>query len=76
MVDVLNEQEGLYHVNLQGLDKGEAVDSVEMVDVINGGLNPYTDFEGYLSLAENPDVRFVISNTTEAGIAFDPACRL
>ena len=76
MVDVLNEQEGLYHVNLQGLDKGEAVDSVEMVDVINGGLNPYTDFEGYLSLAENPDVRFVISNTTEAGITFDPACRL
>ena len=76
MVDVLNEQEGLYHVNLQGLDKGEAVNSVEMVDVINGGLNPYTDFEGYLSLAENPDVRFVISNTTEAGIAFDPACRL
>lgn len=76
MVDVLNEQEGLYHVNLQGLDKGEAVDSVEMVDVISGGLNPYTDFEGYLSLAENPDVRFVISNTTEAGIAFDPACRL
>ena len=76
MVDVLNEQEGLYHVNLQGLDKGEAVDSVEMVDVINGGLNPYTDFEGYLSLAENPDVRFVISNTTEAGIAFDPTCRL
>ena len=76
MVDVLNEQEGLYHVNLQGLDKGEAVDSIEMVDVINGGLNPYTDFEGYLSLAENPDARFVISNTTEAGIAFDPACRL
>ena len=76
MVDVLNEQEGLYHVNLQGLDKGEAVNSIEMVDVINGGLNPYTDFEGYLSLAENPDVRFVISNTTEAGIAFDPACRL
>lgn len=76
MVDVLNEQEGLYHVNLQGLDKGEAVDSVEMVDVINGGLNPYSDFEGYLSLAENPDVRFVISNTTEAGITFDPACRL
>ena len=76
MVDVLNEQEGLYHVNLQGLDKGEAVNSVEMVDVINGGLNPYTDFEGYLSLVENPDVRFVISNTTEAGITFDPACRL
>ena len=76
MVDVLNDQEGLYHVNLQGIDKGEAVDSVEMIDVINGGINPYRDFDEYLSLAENPDIRFVISNTTEAGIAFDPSCRL
>lgn len=76
MVDVLNEQDGLYHVNLQGIDKGEAVDSVQMIDVINGGLNPYTRFDDFLALAENPDIRFVISNTTEAGIAFDPSCRL
>ncbi|MBE6238978.1 MAG: tagaturonate reductase [Bacteroidales bacterium] len=76
MVDVLNSQDGLYHVNLQGIDKGEVVDSIQMIDVINGGLNPYTDFEAYLALAEDPDIRFVISNTTEAGIAFDPACRL
>ena len=76
MVDVLNSQDGLYHVNLQGIDKGEPVDSIQMIDVINGGLNPYTHFDDYLALAENPEVRFVISNTTEAGIAFDPSCRL
>lgn len=76
MVDVLNSQDGLYHVNLQGIDKGEVVDSIQMIDVINGGLNPYTDFEAYIALAEDPDIRFVISNTTEAGITFDPACRL
>ncbi len=76
MVEVLNSQDGLYHVNLQGIDAGEAVDSVQMIDVINGGLNPYTHFDDYLALAENPDIRFVISNTTEAGIAFDPSCRL
>ena len=76
MVDVLNSQDGLYHVNLQGIDKGEAVDSIQMIDVINGGLNPYTHFDDYLALAENPDIRFVISNTTEAGIAFDPSCCL
>ncbi len=75
MVDMLNEQDGLYHVNLQGLDGGKPVDSIEMVDVISRGLNPYTDFEGYLRLAEQPEMRFVISNTTEAGIAFDPACK-
>ena len=76
MVDMLNSQDGLYHVNLQGIDKGQSVDSIEMIDVINGGLNPYTQNEEFMALAENPDIRFVISNTTEAGIAFDPACRL
>ena len=76
MVDMLNLQDGLYHVNLQGIDKGQAVDSIEMIDVINGGLNPYTQNEEFMALAENPDIRFVISNTTEAGIAFDPSCKL
>ena len=76
MVDMLNAQDGLYHVNLQGIDKGQPVDSIEMIDVINGGLNPYTQNDEFMALAENPDIRFVISNTTEAGIAFDPSCRL
>ena len=76
MVDMLNSQDGLYHVNLQGIDKGQAVDSIEMIDVINGGLNPYTQNEEFMALAENPEIRFVISNTTEAGIAFDPSCKL
>ena len=47
-----------------------------MIDVINSGLNPYTQFDEYMALAENPDIRFVISNTTEAGITFDPSCSL
>lgn len=76
MVDVLNEQDGLYHLNLQGIDNGKPVDSLDMIDVITRGINPYRDFDDYMALAENPDIRFVISNTTEAGIAFDPSCRL
>ena len=75
MVEWLNEQDGLYHLNLQGLQNGEPVNSVDMIDVISRGLNPYTDFDAYLALAEQESIRFVISNTTEAGIAFDPACR-
>ena len=76
MVDMINAQDGLYHVNLQGIDKGEAVDSIQMIDVINGGLNPYTQNAEFMALAEDPNIRFVISNTTEAGIAFDPSCKL
>ena len=76
MVDMLNKQDNLYHVNLQGLDKGKTVNSLELIDVISRSLNPYTDFEAFIRLAEQPEMRFVISNTTEAGITFDPACRL
>ncbi len=76
MVGWLNEQDGLYHLNLQGLQDGQPVDSVDLIDVISRGLSPYEDFQGYLKLAEQPEMRFVISNTTEAGIAFDPACKL
>ncbi|MBP5515237.1 MAG: tagaturonate reductase [Bacteroidaceae bacterium] len=76
MVEKLNEQDCLYHVNLQGLIDGKPVNSLTLIDTISRALNPYQDFDAYLRLAEQPEMRFVISNTTEAGIAFDPACRL
>ena len=76
MVDMLNAQDDLYHVNLQGLDKGEVVNSLTMIDVISRALNPYSQNDEFMKLAEQPEMRFVISNTTEAGIAFDPSCKL
>lgn len=76
MIDMLNEQDGLYHVNLQGLDKGEVVNDLTKIDVISRAINPYTDNDAFLALADQPEMRFVISNTTEAGIAFDASCRL
>lgn len=76
MIDMLNAQDCLYHVNLQGLDKGEVVNDLTKIDVISRALNPYTDNEAFLALADQPEMRFVISNTTEAGIAFDPSCKL
>ena len=76
MIDMLNSQDCLYHVNLQGLEKGEVINSYRLIDVISRCLNPYTEYQSYLSLAEQPEMRFVISNTTEAGITFDPSCRL
>lgn len=41
------------------------------ISVISRCINPYRDFDEYLKLAENPDFRFIISNTTEAGIALN-----
>lgn len=76
MVDALNAQDCLYHVNLQGLNNGEVVNSFRMIDVISRALNPYSQYNDFMALAEQPEMRFVISNTTEAVINFDPSCKL
>ena len=75
MVDWLNGQDCLYHVNLQGRLNGEAVNSLERIDVISRALNPYSQNAAFMALADQPEIRFVISNTTEAGITFDLACK-
>lgn len=76
MVDGLNAQDCMYHVNLQGRLSGSVVNSFDRIDCISRALNPYTQFDDFMALAEQEDMRFVVSNTTEAGIAFDPMCRL
>ncbi|HCN53363.1 MAG TPA: tagaturonate reductase [Prevotella sp.] len=75
MVDWLNGQDCLYHVNLQGRENGKPVDTITRIDVVSRALNPYSQYHAYMALAEQPEMRFIISNTTEAGIAFDPDCK-
>lgn len=53
----------------------EGVEEME-ITCISRCINPYQQFEDYVKLAEEPDYRFIFSNTTEAGIAFDPNDRL
>ena len=76
MVDWLNGQDCLYHVNLQGRLNGEVVNSLTRIDCISRALNPYSQNQAFMALADQPEIRFVISNTTEAGIAFDDSCKL
>lgn len=70
LVDVLNEQDGLYTLYLNGIVNGKAVSNHQLIDSIQRGINPYTNYGDYLVTAQNPNLRFVISNTTEAGIAY------
>lgn len=71
----LEEQEGLYTLYLQGQEGGRRVRRKRVISCVSGCLNPYEDFAGFLALARIPTVRFVASNTTEAGIAYDPDSR-
>ncbi|MDN8601115.1 tagaturonate reductase [Citrobacter sp. S2-9] len=69
----LNTQDGLYTTVIRGLnEQGEAVSDARLIRSVNNEINPYQDFAGYLALAHNPDIRFVFSNTTEAGIGYHP----
>lgn len=74
-LETLNAQDGLFFVNSRGLVDGKPVNHTELVDSISRGINPYTDYEAYMALAEEAAMQFVISNTTEAGIVYDPTCR-
>ncbi len=71
MVNMLNDQDGLYTLYLRGLKNGQAESTHETIDVISRGIDPYVDFDAYLQTGENPEMRFVVSNTTEAGIAYN-----
>jgi len=71
MGQMINEQDGLYHLVLNGIKNGKATSETRLITCVKGVINPYQDFKAYLQLAENPDLRFIFSNTTEAGIAFD-----
>ncbi len=76
MVDMLNDQDGLYTLFLKGLRNGEAIEEKRLITCIEKGINPYQDYKEYLKLAEEEDLEFVFSNTTEAGISYDPNDKL
>ncbi len=71
MVQMLNDQDGLYTLYLRGLKNGKAESTHETIDVISRGIDPYADLSAYLQTAENPEMRYIISNTTEAGITYN-----
>jgi tagaturonate reductase len=70
VVPKLNRQDCLYTLIRRGIQNGEAKETVEVIDSIATGINPYTEWEKVLMTAESEDVEFVFSNTTEAGIAY------
>ncbi|MBQ7793498.1 MAG: tagaturonate reductase [Clostridia bacterium] len=72
MCDMLTAQNCEYTHICRGV---EGVD-IKKIDVISRCVKPYDDFDAYMSLAENPDFRFVISNTTEAGICYSDSDKI
>ena len=70
LVKMLNDQDGLYTLFMKGVKKGEEIQDIELISNIVKGVDPYANFNEYLSLAKEESLEFIISNTTEAGIAY------
>jgi tagaturonate reductase len=68
---LINAQDGLYHVLLEGIENQKKIQNIRLITSVNGVINPYEDYQTFLDLGKNPEVEFIISNTTEAGIQFD-----
>jgi tagaturonate reductase len=59
-----------YHVVLRGRERGQVVHQRQRISCISGASNAYVDFDEFLREAADPDLRVIVSNTTEAGIAW------
>jgi tagaturonate reductase len=67
----LNEQDGLYTVLSRGVDdSGRKVSEPRLVASVLKELPSHEDWAAVLELARNPDITVVVSNTTDAGIAY------
>lgn len=66
MCDLLNKNDCCYTHIIRGVEGVEK----SIIDVISRTVKPYDDYEAYLNLATQPELRFVVSNTTESGIVF------
>ena len=77
LTQLINEQDGLYTLYLRGTENGEKVDRKRVISSVSRCLNPYdaADYEEMMKVAVSDDLEYVVSNTTEAGIVYDPACQ-
>ena len=70
MCQMLADQNCEYNLFLRGISNGEVVNEHTHITSISRALNPYTQYEEYIALATSPDMRVLVSNTTEAGIEY------
>lgn len=76
MGKMINDQNGLYTTVLRGVQNGKPVEEFRKITSVRGCLNPYSEYDAYISQAANPDLRFIVSNTTEAGISYHEGDKL
>ena len=72
LTELINQQQGLYTLYLRGSEKGVKVDDKRVISACSRAINPYGGWDKVLELARTDDLEIIVSNTTEAGIVYDP----
>ena len=75
-LDRFHKQECQYTVQLRGIVDGEAKKINRVVTSVTDAVDAYTEYEKYAAYAKLDTLRFIVSNTTEAGIVYDETDRL
>jgi len=70
MAPQIQAQDGLYTVLARGVDRGRTVDQRRLCTSISRAINPYDQWAELQAAFRSSELRFQISNTTEAGIAY------
>ncbi|MEE2709713.1 MAG: altronate dehydrogenase [Gemmatimonadota bacterium] len=65
--ELLNRQNGRYRVHIRGMQDGLEIDQIQEVASVSRAMTIQADWEGILDVATSPDLRIVLSNTTEIG---------
>lgn len=68
----LAAQDGLYTLVTRGLEHGQQVSRKETISVFSNVFNPYENWQSFKELAAGPELKIVVSNTTEAGLKYEP----
>ncbi len=69
-LDRFHEQDCQYTLQLRGIENGEAKVDTRIITCVSDAVAAIEDYEKYSALAKLDSVRFVVSNTTEAGIVY------
>lgn len=69
-IEPLNRQDGLYTVLLRGTERARPREDRRVVTAVSRAIDAYRSWDDLVRTFCQPGIRFVVSNTTEAGIAF------
>lgn len=74
-LDAFHQQDCRYTVLLRGLVDGKPVEMSRAITSVSDAVDAYGEYEKYAAYARLDTLRFIVSNTTEAGIVLDESDR-